>query len=141
MNGLDGQNSSEALTKRLTALVWRARATLAFENAWPRIVGLIALAALFALVGWLGAWAVAPAALRMGGVALFALAALAILASFYWVRPPQRLAGLSRIDRDSGAPHQPASAHDDANAFKSPRPRRFGRCIARRSKRRRPASS
>lgn len=105
---------------RLAALTLRARATLLFERVWPRVVLLWALAATFALAAWLGVWTFAPGLLRMAGVGLFALAALAILASLFQLRPPGRSAGLQRVDRDSGQAHQPASALVDRNAMAGP---------------------
>ena len=120
MTGDAPRFSDNTAATRLAAMTLRARATLLFERVWPHVVLLLVLAAIFALVAWLGVWTFAPGVLRMAGVGLFALAALAILAPLFRLRPPGRSAGLRRLDRDSGEAHQPASALVDRNAMAGP---------------------
>jgi len=120
VTGDEPRTSDTRAAARLAALTLRARATLLFERVWPRVVLLLALAAVFALVAWLGVWTFAPGLVRMAGVGLFALAGLAIFASLFWLRAPGRSAGLKRLDRDSGQAHQPASALVDRNAMAGP---------------------
>ena len=120
MTGDAPKISNDMAAARIAALTLRARAALLFERAWPRIVLLFVLAAAFALVAWLGTWTFAPALARMAGVGAFALAGLAIIASLLRLGVPGRLAGLTRLDRDSGVPHQPASAQSDRNLMGGP---------------------
>ena len=88
------------------------------ERAWPAIVAAIAVAILFLAVSWLGAWLVAPRALKIAGVVLFAFGVPIALAPIVRLRWPAARDIAARLDRDSGAAHRPATSLADhlANA-------------------------
>lgn len=94
--------------------LWLARATLAFERAWPAAWPALAVAGLFVALSLFGVWQRLPWWLHGLGLVLF-LAALSValvrlLPSLRW---PSRAAGLARIEADSGVRHQPLRALDD----------------------------
>ncbi|HXZ18084.1 MAG TPA: DUF4175 family protein, partial [Roseiarcus sp.] len=103
---------------RLAALSKAAGRALVIERAWPPIVAAFVVAILFLTVSWLGAWLFAPRALRIAGVALFALGFLIALAPLALLRWPALRDVMARLDRDFGEAHRPASslADDLANA-------------------------
>lgn len=103
-----------SVSAALDALVLRARLTGLWERAWPALVALFVVIGLFLTVSWLGLWLYSPVWGRGLGLAVFT----AMLAWPAWlllgVRTPTRQEALSKIDRDSGLPHRPASTLDDA---------------------------
>ena len=117
----DEASTNPALT-RLERIATRAKATLYWERIWPYLVAILGTGALFLTLSWLGLWLGLPRPLRIGGVALFGLALLAILVGMARVRFPTRADALGRLDRDSGLPHRPASGLSDrlANAGDDP---------------------
>ena len=109
-------------TNLIDRLARRARWVMTFERLWPAIVLALAILALFVAASWLGLWMLLPAALRVVGVALFALA-LGAAGWFAWrALPITRSEVLRRLDRDSGQPHRPLSTAGDqlANASDDP---------------------
>ena len=56
---------------RLEHAVSRARRVILWERAWPPLVGLASLAAVFLAVSWAGLWLHLPPFARMAGVAAF----------------------------------------------------------------------
>ncbi len=101
---------------RLTALSQAAARALLIEKAWPPFVVATGVTILFLCVSWLGAWLFAPRALRIVGVALFGLGLLAALAPLLRLRRPRPRDVAARLDRDSGAAHQPATSLADTLA-------------------------
>lgn len=98
----------------LDRLRLRARAALWWERVWPPLAALASLATLFVALAWFGVFLVAPAWGRAALLALFALAAAAILVrTARRLRPPGAAETLSRLDRDSGLAHRPATALAD----------------------------
>jgi uncharacterized protein (TIGR02302 family) len=91
----------------------RASLALLWERIWPPIVWALAIAAIFLAASWFGLWLDLPRAARVVGLALFAAALLAVLYPLALLRSPRRAQTLARIDRDSAAPHQPASSSFD----------------------------
>ncbi len=86
---------------------------LLVERAWPPLVWGLAVAILFLAVSWLGVWLFAPRALRIAGVALFALGLVAALAPLLRLRWPAARDVQARLDRDSGEAHHPATSFAD----------------------------
>lgn len=102
---------------RLAALRGRARAALWWERLWPVLAALSSLAALFVATAWFGAFLHAPVKGRVALLALFGLAAAAILLrAARRLRAPTLAPATDRLDRDSGEPHRPASTLADALA-------------------------
>ena len=101
---------------RLAALSALAGRVLLVERAWPPLVWALAVAALFLALSWLGVWAFAPRALRIGGVVLFALALIVALAPLVRLRWPGARDITARLDRDAGAGHRPATSLADSLA-------------------------
>lgn len=106
----------------LERLVSRARLALLWEAVWPALGAVLVIVGVFLAASWFGFWLIAPKWLRILGWALFAAALawpLILLAQARW---PTRGDALSRIDRDTGLPHRPASALADraANAADDP---------------------
>ncbi len=101
---------------KLDALARRAALALLWEDVWPSLAWCGAVAALFLAASWFGLWFAAPRAVRIGGVALFALALLAALAPLARLRWPSRSRSLARLDRDAGEAHRPASDFEDSLA-------------------------
>jgi uncharacterized protein (TIGR02302 family) len=104
---------TEATRRRLAQAVTRARWAIAWERLWPHGARLLSLAGLFLAVSWSGVWLVLPVAGRIAGVALFALAGLALLVPLARLRWPSRADALARLDRGSGQRHRPATALTD----------------------------
>jgi uncharacterized protein (TIGR02302 family) len=101
---------------RLAGLSQAAGRALLIERAWPPLVAALAVAILFLAVSWLGAWLFAPRALRVAGVALFALGLLVVLAPLLKLRWPAPRDIAARLDRDSGIAHRPATSLADTLA-------------------------
>jgi uncharacterized protein (TIGR02302 family) len=111
----DGPSDSLATAReRLVRLARRARWTLAFERLWPPLAAVLTLGLIFLAVSWFGLWFALPPIGRIVGVALFAaplLGALGALArALFRAREGE---AFTRLDRDSGAPHRPASSSLD----------------------------
>jgi uncharacterized protein (TIGR02302 family) len=101
---------------RLAALSKAAGGVLLVERAWPPLIWGLAVAILFLAVSWLGVWLFAPRALRVAGVALFALGLVAALAPLLRMRWPAARDVQARLDRDSGEVHHPATSFADSLA-------------------------
>ncbi len=111
---------SDPLTRdrggRLAALSRAAARALLVEYAWPPIVWGIAVGILFVALSWLGVWLSAPRALRIAGVAVFALGLAVALAPLVRLRWPAARQITARLDRDSRAAHRPATSLADSLA-------------------------
>lgn len=98
---------------RLARLAKRARLVLLWERFWPPIAWALTIVALFLAASWFGLWLDLPRGARIAGLALFAAALLTALYPLALLRAPRRAQTLARLDRDSRAPHQPASSSFD----------------------------
>jgi uncharacterized protein (TIGR02302 family) len=101
------------LRARIDRLAKHAALALLWERLWPPLAWALTAAALFLAASWFGLWLVLPGGARVAGVALFAAALLAALAPLLYLRAPRPAQRLARLDRDSAAPHQPASSSLD----------------------------
>jgi uncharacterized protein (TIGR02302 family) len=99
--------------QKLDGLAKRARFALLWERIWPPLAWTLTVVALFLATSWFGLWLDLPAGARMAGLALFAAALLAALLPLARLRAPAPAQTLSRLDRDSAAPHRPASSSVD----------------------------
>lgn len=109
----DDADAPVRLRARIDRLARRAGLTLLWERIWPPVAWALTTAALFLAASWFGLWLVLPAGARVAGVALSAAALLATLYPLARLRAPRRAQKLARLDRDSAAPHQPASSSLD----------------------------
>src|SRR5271168_4396418 len=109
-------SSESGPARRLDALARRAGWALIWERVWPPLAWSGALVALFLAASWFGLWFAAPRLARIGGLALFALAFIAVLAPLAKLRRPTRAQTLSRLDKDARDQHRPASGFDDSLA-------------------------
>ena len=107
---------NDPLPERLERLASRAGLAIVWERVWPGCAAILVTAALFLAISFSGVWLEVPRWARVIGVLLFAGPALGILASFIRMGLPTRAQRLSRLDRDSGLPHQPATMLDDSLA-------------------------
>jgi uncharacterized protein (TIGR02302 family) len=101
-------------TRAFRRKLWAARAALAFERLYPALFPALVIVACFILASLLDLWGLVPVWLHWLGL-LVLLAGVAINVprarpAFAW---PSRQAGLSRLERDSDARHQPLSALED----------------------------
>ena len=98
---------------RFAALSTLAGRVLLIERAWPPLVWAVAIAALFLAVSWLGVWLFAPRELRIAGVLLFGVGVAVALAPLVALRWPGLRDIATRLDRDAGAEHRPATSLSD----------------------------
>jgi uncharacterized protein (TIGR02302 family) len=108
--------------KRLAALVLRSQRALLWEQIWPPLAAILVVLGLFLAVSWAGLWISIPPLARIFGLIVFALLLAASLSPFLWLKLPRRTEALSRLDRESGIAHRPATAIEDrlANASSDP---------------------
>jgi len=110
------ETTEDLILARIDRAVGRARLVLAWEAVWPRIAPLLALAALFVALSWLGLWRAVPDLARFAVLAVFALAALWFLFRRGLPRLPSRADALARVEAATGTLHRPASAFADRQA-------------------------
>ena len=117
---MDGHSSDKSKeqdarshARPLDSLARKAALVLLWERLWPALVPLLALTALFFAVSWAGLWIAAPLPLRLVVLAGFAGASLLLLYRLVRLSWPTRRESLARLDRDSGAPHRPATMIED----------------------------
>lgn len=106
----------------MTGTLGRVRLALLWERVWPPLAALLTAGGAFLVLSWLGLWLWLPPLGRMVGLGLFGLLALAALAPLVFVRFPTASEGLSRLDRESGLEHRPATAIADELAVTSSDP-------------------
>ncbi|HEX9169730.1 MAG TPA: TIGR02302 family protein, partial [Roseiarcus sp.] len=116
MKDSDQQAISPANRGRLGALATLAQRVLMVERTWPPVVFALAVVILFLAASWLGVWQFAPRSFRIAGVVLFAVAGGIALAPLARMRRPAPRDILTRLDRDAGASHRPASSLADSLA-------------------------
>ncbi|MHB8886405.1 MAG: TIGR02302 family protein [Methylovirgula sp.] len=108
--------SGAADSRRLDRVVRLARAALFWERLWRALMPPLLVIGFFIALSFAGLWLEVTRPWRIGGVVLFAIALAASLLPFLRLGRPSRREALSRIDRESGLPHSPASGLDDALA-------------------------
>jgi uncharacterized protein (TIGR02302 family) len=91
----------------------RARGSLLWERLWPALAGLATAVGLFLAFSWAGLWLALPPLGRAIGLFIFAVLIGAAVLPLVWVRFPNVIEGLRRLDRGSGEPHRPATAIAD----------------------------
>ncbi|WP_128290712.1 TIGR02302 family protein [Afifella aestuarii] len=104
---------AQVAEERLVRLTRRARLALFWEAAWPRLVPLLSIVALFFALSWLGVWSFVGDWVR-GGILLGL--GLAAIAAFVWILRtpfPSQAAALKRVERNSPVSHRPASGLRD----------------------------
>lgn len=106
------------IERRMAGALARSRAALLWERVWPALVALGVALGVFVIASWLGLWLVLPPYGRMIGVALFAIALAIALIPALRLRLPSDSDALSRLDRESGLAHRPATALSDHLAGK-----------------------
>ncbi len=99
--------------RRFAALITRSWRALLWEQLWPPLAAALAVLGLFLAVSWAGLWISIPPLARIFGVAVFGLLLAASLSPFLWLKLPRRTEALSRLDRESGIAHRPATTIDD----------------------------
>jgi uncharacterized protein (TIGR02302 family) len=109
----DDTDAQARARARLEAMARRAALALQWERIWPPLVWALTVLVCFLAASWFGLWLYLGAQARIAGLVLFAAALLAALYPLARLRPPRRAQTLARIDRDSAAPHQPASSSVD----------------------------
>ena len=105
---------------RLAQALRRAGWAIAWERLWPTGARFLSVVGLFLAVSWAGLWVSLPTWLRVAGVAVSALLALASLLPLIRFRWPTRDEALRRLDRAAGVPHRPATAATDTVVSEDP---------------------
>jgi uncharacterized protein (TIGR02302 family) len=91
----------------------RSCAALAVERIWPRLWLPVGVIGLFVLASLIGLWPLLPPIAHKLLLLAFGLLLVASLVPLARVPWPSRAEGLSRLERQSGVPHRPASAYED----------------------------
>jgi uncharacterized protein (TIGR02302 family) len=114
-------NTQDGLARlKLAQALERARVAIAWEQGWPHLARLLTVIGLFLVLSWAGLWLVLPFAVRIAGVAVFVVLALAAVVPMLRFRWPSREQGLTRLDRGSGIAHRPATALTDTLTTQDP---------------------
>ncbi len=109
--GSGGRESQ--IQRKIVRAIMRTRLILFWEDLWPRLVPLLAVAGLFALASWFGLWLVLSDWAHIAILAVFALAALASLWPLVGLRLPSRAEAFARLERMSAQPNRPATGFFD----------------------------
>jgi uncharacterized protein (TIGR02302 family) len=102
-----------AAHRRIDRALGRARLNLLWEQLWPRVAPLAALAATFAALSWFGVWRLTSTPLRLAVLAAFIAAALYCLWRLARLSAPSRAGAFARVETATGAPHRPATSFAD----------------------------
>jgi uncharacterized protein (TIGR02302 family) len=104
-----------AAREKLRRLAQQAHWVLTWERVWPPIAWSATVVLLFLACSWFGLWFYAPPLARAAGVAVFTAALIAALYPLARASIARRREtdALARLDRDSGAPHRPATSSVD----------------------------
>ena len=115
-------------TRGFRLRVWLARLVVTAERLWPALWPVLAVLGVFAALSLFGLWLVLPLPLHLALLAAFVSAlGFALGQARSTLGLATREAGLSRLERDSGIPHQPLRALDDSlpGDFKDPATKRL----------------
>jgi len=101
------------LNTRLSRLILSARAAITWERLWPALAPMVGVVVLFVATAWMGLWVGLSPAVKIAGLAAFAL--LLVLASWRLVALtfPGRSDAMRRLEADAKLDHQPLSAYED----------------------------
>lgn len=102
-----------AAHQRIATAVGRARLVLIWEAAWPRLVPILCLFALFLALSWLGVWPHLADPLRYGALALFGVGYVVLILRLARMPLPTQDEALARVARESAMEHRPATAFGD----------------------------
>lgn len=105
--------ASDALSRRIAAVVLRARLAIFWEALWPRLALPLGIVALFAAIAFMGLWPLFPDSLRIAALVLFALGFLASLVPLVRLSLPDRQVARDRAERESGLTNRPLTALED----------------------------
>src|SRR5688572_14180142 len=105
---LRSPGSSDSRLRRLEQAIYRARLALGWERLWPRLVPLLSVVGLFVVLSWFGYWRLGGDPIRLGTLALLAVALIWSLTKLVRFPVPDRLEGMRRVEVLSGLPHRPA---------------------------------
>jgi uncharacterized protein (TIGR02302 family) len=111
--GHDRSAIENAVRERIRRALVRARIILFWETLWPLVAPFLALAGLFAIISWFGIWREVSDIVRIGILALFAVAVAWLLFRTRTIARPSRNAALARVEQATGALHRPATAFAD----------------------------
>ncbi|KQT44415.1 hypothetical protein ASG43_13765 [Aureimonas sp. Leaf454] len=103
-------STGAAGASRLASTRRRATGALLLERAYPTMLGLASLAALFLILSWSGIFAAVPALLRWTILSALALAGMIVLWKARGLRLPSHEAVDRRIEATSQLDHQPLAA-------------------------------
>jgi uncharacterized protein (TIGR02302 family) len=117
--GPNPYTTQSPLDRRFSRLIGRARWSLWWERAWPRIWLPLAIVGLFLTLSWFGLWLDLSPFWRSAGLSAFVVAFLVSLWPLLRLRWPSRTSALDRLDRDTGLSHGPARVLDDQLALGS----------------------
>src|SRR5690606_34336675 len=101
------------LTARLARTRFAVRAAMVVERSWPLVLPLLLVLSLFVSLSWLGVFRLLPDMLRLGMVAVFAIAALAALYPLRFYRRPTAGEIDRRIERANELVHTPVLVQTD----------------------------
>ena len=110
---MEKASSSRTTSRAFERKIFRARLAGVFEQVWLKLWLVLAVAAVFLLVSYVGIWPMLPTVLHVALLGVFGLAALAALGSLVRVSWPSRDDAIRRIERASGVPHRPATSYED----------------------------
>lgn len=106
-------SAAQTFLARIARTRMATRAALTFERAWPRLLPVLVIAALYISAAWLGYFRLVPDWLRIATGVLFALAALFALVPLRGLRLPGHREIDDRIERANALPHRPVTTQSD----------------------------
>lgn len=107
----------DAALVRLARKVGRTRLALYWERLLPALLPVAGLAAGFLALAWLGLFAALPDLPRLGLIAVFALAALGLLARAALTPYPTAAAASDRLEAANGLSHRPLATLVDTQGL------------------------
>lgn len=105
---------------QLEQAISRARLAIGWERLWPVLAGLLTVVGLFFVASWAGLWLSLPSVARAAGLLIFALLLIAASLPLIRFRIPSRSEALTRLDRNTGIRHRPATALTDSVTSQDP---------------------
>jgi hypothetical protein len=108
-----GQDGSASALARLERRISLSRLAVLWERLWPALLPPIAVATLFLIVSWFGAWFLVDGTTRTVVLVLFGLLGLASFLPLARLEWPTRRDAIQRLDRAPGLEHRPVGALAD----------------------------